>query len=325
MYSSSLFEVCDGKHAMLIYEDDDARLDGAAHFINEGLKSGRLCVYASVHAFDGESKLNVERLSSRIIDYDFNIKNGNIQFIDFKPFYEAALVSNISPFVHLKDKLESTLQDRVADGKEEKIIVFADAACCLTENKKFNESVQLENWWVNTHDEWINNDRNITVICPHPAQSLREELEVKWQIADVHDVMVSLNSHLAGGPLKEPITKCLRILVADSEPDLMTIYSDYLSRVGHDVSVATDGNRCLELFKKRDFNLVILDTHLLGNIPTNNLAREIVRIEPNQKIIITTTYPCSYVSHTLGNSKLQNYEILQKPFRLSELLKVIKQ
>lgn len=75
---------------------------GAAHFINEGLKSERLCVYASVHAFDGESKLNVTRLSSRIIDYDLNVKNGNIQFIDFEPFYEAALDSNISPFVHLK-------------------------------------------------------------------------------------------------------------------------------------------------------------------------------------------------------------------------------
>ena len=325
MYSSNLFEVCDGKHAMLVYEDDNARLDGAAHFINEGLKCERLCIYASVHAFDGESKLNVTRLSSRIIDYDFHIKNGNIQFIDFEPFYEAALESNISPFVQLKDKLESTLQDRVANGKEDKIIVFADAACCLTENKKFNDSVQLENWWHNTHDEWINNGKNITVICPHPAQSLREELEVKWQIADVHDVMVSLNSHLEGGPLKEPITICLRILIADSEPDLMTIYSDYLGKVGHEVSVATDGNRCLELIKKKDFDLVILDTHLLGNIPTNDLAREIVRIEPSQKIIITTTYPCSYVSHRLGNSKLQNYEVLQKPFRLSELLKVIKQ
>jgi hypothetical protein len=39
MYGSNLFEVCDGKHAMLVYEDDNARLDGAAHFINEGLKS----------------------------------------------------------------------------------------------------------------------------------------------------------------------------------------------------------------------------------------------------------------------------------------------
>jgi len=248
-----------------------------------------------------------------------------LQFIDFKPFYEAAVKSNLSPFVYLKDKSESTLQDRVADGKKDKIIIFADAACYLTENKKFNESVQLERWWLNTHDEWINNGKNITILCPHPAQTLREELEVKWHIADVHDVMVFLNSHFEGGPLREPMTESLRILVAESEPDLMTIYSDYLSRAGHDVSIATDENRCLELFKKRDFDLVILDTHLIGNIPTNDLAREIVQIEPSQKIIITSTYPSAYVSHKLGNSKSQNYDILQKPFRLSELLKVIKQ
>jgi len=111
------------------------------------------------------------------MDYDFNVKN--IQFIDFEPFYETALVSNISPFAQLKDKLESTLQERVANGKEDKIIVFADAAYCLTESKKFNESVQLANWWHDTNDEWIKNGKNIKVICPHPAQSLREELEVK--------------------------------------------------------------------------------------------------------------------------------------------------
>ena len=38
-------------------------------------------------------------------------------------------------------------------------------------------------------------------------------------------VMIALDSHLEGGPLKEPY-KCLRILIADSEPGLMTIYSD---------------------------------------------------------------------------------------------------
>ncbi len=52
----------------------------------------------------------------------------------------------------------------------------------------------------------------------------------------------------------------LRILIAESEPDIMILYSEYLSALGHNVSVAADGNRCLSLFNRRDFDLVILDT-----------------------------------------------------------------
>lgn len=64
---------------------------------------------------------------------------------------------------------------------------------------------------------------------------LRQELEVKWNIADAHDIMVFLQSHLL------PISRSgvsnsnnLRILVAESEPDILTLYSDYLSAMGHD-------------------------------------------------------------------------------------------
>jgi CheY-like chemotaxis protein len=325
MYSRELYEVCDGNHVMLIYEDDDARLDAASYFINEGLKNDQFCIYASVHAVDTESKLGASSLASKVTDYDRNVKEGNLMFLDFKPFYDSAATSNLSPFILLKDKLEGILQDRISTGMTDKIMVYADAACCLTENKEFRESTSLEIWWQQTHDEWINTDKKITIICPHPANILRQELEVKWNIADGHDVMIFLKSHLVGISRKELDNDGnLRILVAESEPDIKTLYSDYLSNLGHDVSVVTDGNKCISLFRKRDFDLVILDTHLSGAVKTSHIAKEIMRIEPHQRILLTSTSSSNMVSNTLGVSVGED-KILQKPFHLSKLVNVIKQ
>jgi len=326
MFTKELFQVCEGNHVMLIYENDDTRLDAAAHFINEGLKNRQFCIYASVYAFDTHSKLGSSNLASKITDYDRNVNEGNLMLLDFKPFYDAAVASNLSPFVLLKRKLEGVLQDRISNGMTDKIMVYADAACCLTEHKEFNEATALEIWWQQTHDEWINNNKKITVICPHPANILREELEVKWNIADGHDVMIFLNSHLVRSSRNELGREDnLRILIAESEPDVMILYSDYLSKLGHDVSAVTDGNKCISLFRKRDFDLVILDTHLTGSIKTVYIVKEIMRIEPHQRILVTSTNPSHLVSNILGTISLSKNQILQKPFHLSTLANVIKQ
>lgn len=325
MYSRELFEVCEGHHIMLVYEDDDARLDAAAYFINEGLKNHQFCIYASVHAFEAGSTLGFSSLASKVTDYEKNVEDGTLMLLDFKPFYDAASTSNLSPFLLLKQKLEAILSGLISKGMTDKIMVYADAACCLTEHKEFHESMALEMWWQQTHDEWTNNDKKITVICPHPANILRQELQVKWNIADGHDVMVFLNSHLVGSSGKEyDKIDNLRILIAESEPDIMILYSDYLSKLGHDISVVTDGNKCISLFRKRDFDLVILDTHLTGGVKTSHIAKEILRIEPHQRILVTSTNPPNLVSNTLGNVSVREDQILQKPFHLSKLVNVIK-
>jgi len=322
LYSRELFDICDGNHVMLLYENDDARLDSAAHFINEGLRREQFCVYASVHVFEPESKMSASRLASKILCYEENIEGGNLMLLDFKPFYDAAAETDLSPFEVLKNKLESILENRYSNGMKDKIMVYADAACCLTEHREFSQSTGLEIWWQQTHDEWRKNGRKITVICPHPAYVLRQELNVKWDIADGHDVMVCLNSHLEGG-LRKKFDNNLRILIAESEPDIMAIYSDYLSKLGHDVSVVTDGNKCISLFRKRDFDLVILDTHLTGGVKISHIAKEILRIDPHQRILITSTYPSNMVSDILENISLGEDKILQKPFHLSTLANMI--
>ena len=98
------YEISDGKHVMLMYEDEEHRAQAAAYWINRGLEDGQICIYASVHALDQSHMLGIEKLSDRIKHYKENIGNKNLQIINFRPFVESALNGNLFPFEELKNK-----------------------------------------------------------------------------------------------------------------------------------------------------------------------------------------------------------------------------
>jgi hypothetical protein len=118
------------------------------------LKSGHLCIYASVGAYDSASKWHYSNLSSKIENFEENVKQGNLVIIDFKPFFEAARKGDPTLFNQLKSQLEIMLKQRIAEGKDYKILAFADAVCTLSENKEFEECIEFESWWHNAHQEW---------------------------------------------------------------------------------------------------------------------------------------------------------------------------
>jgi hypothetical protein len=153
---------------MLLYDKDSDRTNAAAQWIDQGLEEEQLCIYASVYAFDKSHISSIANLSTRIKNYQEHVDNNNLQIINFLPYYESTLSENLVLFDNLKANLEKLLRDRVVKGKKDKIIVFADAACCLCENRLFDESEKLEKWWQEVHDDWIKNNYHITVICPHP-------------------------------------------------------------------------------------------------------------------------------------------------------------
>ena len=43
------------EHIMLLYSSDDERNNAAVNYINDGLKNGFQCIYASVGAYDSKS------------------------------------------------------------------------------------------------------------------------------------------------------------------------------------------------------------------------------------------------------------------------------
>jgi hypothetical protein len=95
---------------MLLYSRDDERNNAAVNYNNKGLKSGHQCIYASINANDSESSSSISNLSSKIDNHKENIESGELQIVDFKPYYESALHGDLSTFNKLKMELGKTIR-----------------------------------------------------------------------------------------------------------------------------------------------------------------------------------------------------------------------
>jgi hypothetical protein len=101
-FSPHLTNISLNEHIMLLYSSNDERNNAAVNYINNGLKSGHQCIYASINANDSESSSSISNLSSKIDNYKENIVSGELQIVNFKPYYESALHGDLSPFNKLK-------------------------------------------------------------------------------------------------------------------------------------------------------------------------------------------------------------------------------
>ena len=196
--------------------------------------------------------------------------------------------------------MEETLNHRKPEGKNDVILAFADAACFLSHNKHFVECKRLEKWWHNTTTtEWVLNNRNITVVCPHPGLILNDHLlsETKGRLNATHTITIDLNQSIENQNKKTKQKKTKRILIAEPEPDIQVLYSLFTKQYGFsisDVNIVESGNKCLEsVFSNRDennnnnnnndyYDILILDTHL-HDISGFDIARKIRDRLPHKK------------------------------------------
>ena len=334
--SSSLTNIIpSNEHIMLLYSSDDERNNAAVNYINNGLKSGYHCIYASINAYDSKSSSNISNLSSNIDDYKENIERGELCIVDFKPHYESALNVDLRPFKKLKKELEETLNHRKSEGKKDAILVFADAACFLSHNKQFEECEILEWWWNETTTEWRQNNQNITVVCPHPGLVLNNPLlsDTKGHLNGTHTITIDLNQSTAEIQKR----KSKRILIAEPNSDIQYLYSIFTKQFGFsisDVSIVENGNKCLEILlsntaednndNDNDYDIIILDTHL-PDISGFEVARKILERLPHKKIILTTTHSLDNISNIIDSIGIKSEDVILKPFNFSELFSILKE
>lgn len=114
--------------------------------------------------------------------------------------------------------------------------------------------------------------------------------------------------------------KDIRILFADDESEIRELLVKYLSREGYRFDTVPDGERAVELFKKREYNLVILDIMLPGidGIEVCKLIRDRANIP-----IIMLTAKDSEVDRVVG-LRIGADDYITKPFSMEELIARIK-
>jgi hypothetical protein len=132
-------------HIAIPYDSEDYRDELVTDYINEGLKRGQLCVYASIqyHIIS-----HMRKIRSMVINFDENVKNGNLLVIDLSSYYIATMTNNLSPF----DKLKEDIIQRADSRQNKHIRLVADCAPFLYENEHFDECVMLEEWWHKDHE-----------------------------------------------------------------------------------------------------------------------------------------------------------------------------
>jgi MEDS: MEthanogen/methylotroph, DcmR Sensory domain len=184
------------EHIMLLYEDRNKCNNFIIDIINEGLKNGCLCIYASVDTDNSNSISLIDSLSSKIINYEENIQNENLKFTNTKPYYESALKGDLTVFEKWKLELEFILYKRLSEGKKDKILIVGDVACNLYETRNFKECIDLEKWWQEVQADWKRNNKDIIVVCPHPSNIFKENSlqYIKDKIGNSHNATIDIEN-----------------------------------------------------------------------------------------------------------------------------------
>jgi CheY-like chemotaxis protein len=135
----------------------------------------------------------------------------------------------------------------------------------------------------------------------------------------------------------------MKILIAEDNPDIALIYEKGLDKENYQVIITSNGEDCLRTYHEElhkitfnanpnqpycslannpPFDIVLLD-YMMPQINGIDVAKEILSINPHQRIIFAS----AYVKETLEESVKQlNHvvELMQKPFTLDGLIKRIE-
>ena len=139
-------------------------------------------------------------------------------------------------------------------------------------------------------------------------------------------------------------SKPLNILIAEDEPDIAALYKTVLEKRKHKATITTNGEDCLkayheiyqrhrfslgqELYHKSgsnntSFDVVILDCKM-PQINGIEVAKEILAVNPHQRIIFASAYIKDTVIDSIKNLRQVTTESVQKPFEIKQLIDLIE-
>ena len=143
-------------------------------------------------------------------------------------------------------------------------------------------------------------------------------------------------------------SKSLKILIAEDETDIAILYKIALKKRNHQPTITTNGEDCLKVYHEdcqsnrfaseqeswspqpgikkignnRLFDVVLLDCNL-PYINGIDVAKEILAVNPHQRIIFASAYVKDTVIDKIKNLK-HFKESIQKPFGMQKLIDLIE-
>jgi two-component system response regulator HydG len=112
-----------------------------------------------------------------------------------------------------------------------------------------------------------------------------------------------------------------RILVVDDEADICRNLQDILTDLGHQVALAHNGQRALNLIEEQPFDVALLDFKMPG-MDGLTLYREIRRRRPEIVAILITA--CATPETTASALAAGAWRVLSKPVDLHSLLQLVE-
>jgi DNA-binding NtrC family response regulator len=114
-----------------------------------------------------------------------------------------------------------------------------------------------------------------------------------------------------------------KLLVVDDEKNLLMVVQKEMSRRGHEVETASDGEAAWELLEQQDFDVLLCDINM-PRLDGIALLRRLREKSQNIPEVIMLTGQAT-VETAIEAMKLGAYDYLTKPYRITELAALVTQ
>jgi CheY-like chemotaxis protein len=117
-----------------------------------------------------------------------------------------------------------------------------------------------------------------------------------------------------------------KILIIEDEPVVWALLKRIVQEMGHEVDVASDGQKGLDMARQGSYAVIVSDLQMPGDISGLDLIRRLRAVQPQTPIVVVSGYPSP---EALGEcEKLGITDFLTKPFEMtfvrSSIEKILK-
>lgn len=113
----------------------------------------------------------------------------------------------------------------------------------------------------------------------------------------------------------------MKILIADDDKNLRMVLKNELADTGFDISEASDGKKAIDMLKKDDYDVLILDLNM-PSFHGMDVLKKIKKLDLPTETIILTAH--ATVSTAVEAMKMGAYDFITKPFQMDELVVTIE-